>query len=58
MRDDEAADKTSRFFFLFPHAVSSVLMLADLLLMVPAQRMVTERDINAQVCGNHMPACN
>lgn len=33
-------------------------MLADLLLMVPAQRMVTERDINAQVCGNHMPACN
>lgn len=43
-------------FSLFPHAVSCVLMLADLLLLVPAQRMVTERDINAQLCGNHMPA--
>lgn len=41
---------------LFPRAVSSVLMLADLLLLVPAQRMVTEHDINAQLCGNHMPA--
>lgn len=50
--------KVPEGFSLFPHAAPSALMLADLLLLVPAQRMVTERDINAQLCGNHMPAYN
>lgn len=61
MWDDKAVDKPSRrFSFFFPQMlhVSFLLMLVDLLLTVPVQPLVTDRDVNSEACDNHVPAYN
>lgn len=45
------------FFSQMLH-VSFLLMLADLLLTVPVQPLVTDRDVNSGACDNHVPAYN